>query len=37
MVMWRGLSQLTDIDMGFLTGARLVGNGKVLRLFMILG
>jgi hypothetical protein len=26
MVMWRGLSRLTDIQMGFLIGAKLVGN-----------
>jgi hypothetical protein len=25
-VMWRGLSRLTDIEMGFLIGAKLVGN-----------
>jgi len=26
MVMWRGLSRLTDIELGFLLGAKLVGN-----------
>ena len=26
MVMWRGLSRLTDIELGFLLGAELVGN-----------
>jgi hypothetical protein len=26
MVMWRGLSRLTDIELGFLMGAKLVGN-----------
>jgi hypothetical protein len=26
MVIWRGLSRLTDIEMGFLIGAKLVGN-----------
>ena len=26
MVMWRGLSRLTDIELGFLMGVRLVGN-----------
>jgi hypothetical protein len=26
MVIWRGLSRLTDIQIGFLIGARLVGN-----------
>ena len=26
MVMWRGLSRLTDIEMGFMMGAKLVGN-----------
>lgn len=26
MVMWRGLSRLTDIELGFLMGAQLVGN-----------
>lgn len=25
-VMWRGLSRLTDIELGFLMGAQLVGN-----------
>ncbi|MCL4797889.1 MAG: hypothetical protein KJZ84_25220 [Bryobacteraceae bacterium] len=25
-VMWRGLSRLTDIEIGFIMGARLVGN-----------
>ncbi len=25
-VMWRGLSRLTDIELGFLLGAKLVGN-----------
>jgi hypothetical protein len=24
--MWRGLSRLTDIELGFLMGAQLVGN-----------
>jgi hypothetical protein len=28
MVIWRGLSRLTDIEMGFLIGAKLVGNRK---------
>jgi hypothetical protein len=26
IVMWRGLSRLTDIQLGFLLGAQLVGN-----------
>jgi hypothetical protein len=26
MVMWRGLSRLTDIELGFFMGAQLVGN-----------
>ena len=26
MVMWRGLSRLTDIEIGFLLGAQVVGN-----------
>jgi hypothetical protein len=26
LVMWRGMSRLTDIELGFLLGARLVGN-----------
>jgi len=26
MVMWRGLSRLTDIELGFFLGAKLVGN-----------
>ncbi|MDX6463874.1 MAG: hypothetical protein QOE55_7571, partial [Acidobacteriaceae bacterium] len=26
MVVWRGLSRLTDIQVGFLLGAQLVGN-----------
>ena len=26
MDIWRGLSRLTDIEMGFLIGAKLVGN-----------
>lgn len=26
MVMWRGLSRLTDIELGFLLGAQVVGN-----------
>jgi hypothetical protein len=26
MVMWRGLSRLTDIELGFMIGAQLVGN-----------
>ena len=26
LVMWRGLSRLTDIELGFLIGAQLVGN-----------
>ena len=26
MVIWRGLSRLTDIDLGFTMGAELVGN-----------
>ena len=26
MVMWRGLSRLIDIELGFIVGARLVGN-----------
>lgn len=26
MVMWRGLSRLTDIEMGFMIGAKIVGN-----------
>jgi hypothetical protein len=25
-VIWKGLSRLTDIEMGFLIGAKLVGN-----------
>ncbi|MGC2829832.1 MAG: hypothetical protein WB994_09350 [Candidatus Acidiferrum sp.] len=25
-VIWKGLSRLTDIEMGFLLGAKLVGN-----------
>jgi hypothetical protein len=26
LVMWRGMSRLTDIELGFLLGVRLVGN-----------
>jgi hypothetical protein len=26
LVMWRGLSRLTDIELGFLIGAQFVGN-----------
>lgn len=26
MVMWRGLSRLTDIEIGFMIGAKIVGN-----------
>lgn len=26
MVMWRGLSRLTDIELGYMMGAKLVGN-----------
>jgi hypothetical protein len=26
LVMWRGLSRLTDIELGFQIGAQLVGN-----------
>jgi hypothetical protein len=26
MVMWRGISRLTDIELGFMIGAQLVGN-----------
>lgn len=31
MVMWRGLSRLTDIEIGFIAGVELVGNRKVHR------
>lgn len=30
MVMWRGLSRLTDIELGAIIGAKLVGNCKPL-------
>ena len=26
MVMWRGMSRLIDIELGFMVGAKLVGN-----------
>ena len=29
MVMWRGLSRLTDIKLGAIIGAKLVGNCKI--------
>src|SRR5439155_21365023 len=31
IVMWRGLSRLTDIELGAHVGAKIVGNGKLWR------